>query len=264
MNLDGRQPLSVIRLAAGSDAGERVTGRIQLRIDGESVTFEVTVPVEPTPLGDLLPVFQGLTNAVVDRAVAKVEASGQTISCRAGCGACCRQLVPVTESEARILARLVDALPEPRRTTVRDRFADAVRRLGEAGLLDRLTRAFEAGGETIRDVGLAYFAVGVACPFLEAESCSIHPDRPLACREYLVTSPAVNCSTPSPESIEMVPLAGRPSAAVMRVDQAATADGWVPLALAPDWATAHPPPPHEPPAATATLRAVVERLTGGA
>jgi hypothetical protein len=33
-----------------------------------------------------------------------------------------------------------------------------------------------------------YFLQGVACPFLEAESCGIHPDRPLACREYLVTS----------------------------------------------------------------------------
>jgi Fe-S-cluster containining protein len=260
---NARQPLPVIRLSAGPDAGERVTGRIQLRIDGESVAFEVTVPAGPTPLGELLPVFQGLTNAVVDRAVAKAEASGKTISCRAGCGACCRQLVPLTESEARVLARLVEALPETRRTVLRERFAEAVRRLGEAGVLARLTRAFEAGGETIREVGLAYFAVGVACPFLEAESCSIHPDRPLACREYLVTSPAVNCATPSPETIEMVPLPGRPSAAVMQVDQAVTADGWVPLVLALDWAAAHPPLPHEPPAATATLRAVFGRLAGG-
>jgi Fe-S-cluster containining protein len=34
------------------------------------------------------------------------------------------------------------------------------------------------------------------CPFLEDESCSIHPDRPLVCREYLVTSPAELCAGP--------------------------------------------------------------------
>ncbi len=43
-----------------------------------------------------------------------------------------------------------------------------------------------------------YFHLGIACPFLEDESCSIHADRPISCREYLVTSPAVNCADPKP------------------------------------------------------------------
>src|SRR4051812_25330059 len=102
--MNSRQPLPVIRLSAGTDDQERITGHIQLRISGESVAFEVTVPVGPTPLGDLLPVFRGLTNAVVARAVAEVETTGKAISCRAGCGACCRQVVPVSESEARAIA----------------------------------------------------------------------------------------------------------------------------------------------------------------
>ena len=42
--------------------------------------------------------------------------------------------------------------------------------------------------------------------FLEDESCSIHQHRPLACREYLVTSPAENCQNPTPENIELIDL----------------------------------------------------------
>jgi Fe-S-cluster containining protein len=256
-----RTPLPVIRLAAGGQTSQQVTGRVQLRIGGEPVTVEVTVPEGPTPLGELLPVFQGLTNAVVELAVVRAGEEGRTVSCRAGCGACCRQLVPVSESEARGLARLVDALPEPRRAAVRERFADAVRRCAEAGMTERLTRAYQGGGESARELGLEYFRVGVPCPFLEEESCSIHPDRPLACREYLVTSPAANCASPSAESIAMLPLAGRPSLAVMAADRSATAGGFVPLVLALEWAAAHPaaPPPRPGPD---VVRDVFARLAG--
>src|SRR5439155_8807845 len=69
-------------------------------------------------------------------AMAKVEEQGQAVSCGAGCGACCRQLVAISFVEARALADLVAALPSQRRAEIRARFADGVRRLEEAGLLD--------------------------------------------------------------------------------------------------------------------------------
>jgi Fe-S-cluster containining protein len=81
----------------------------------------------------------------------------------------------------------------------------------------------------------------VACPFLEDESCSIHPDRPIACREYLVTSPAENCARPSAETVRMVPLAGTASNAIAHLGEEPPARvRWVPLVLALEWAEAHP------------------------
>jgi len=71
----------------------------------------------------MLPVVYGLTNLVVNIAEEAVEQAGKHISCRAGCGAGCRQIVPISESEAHHVKRLVDDLPEPRRTIVRERFA---------------------------------------------------------------------------------------------------------------------------------------------
>ena len=41
----------------------------------------------------------------------------------------------------------------------------------------------------MRILGREYFQLGIPCPFLEEESCSIYHDRPITCREYLVTSP---------------------------------------------------------------------------
>jgi Fe-S-cluster containining protein len=62
-----------------------------------------------------------------------------------------------------------------------------------------------------------YFYEGIPCPFLEDESCSIHPNRPIVCREYLVTSPAANCAKPSAETVTLVKLPIKPSKTVGRL-----------------------------------------------
>ena len=59
----GRTPLPVVRLAARA-AGATTTGDVRLSIAGQPVHLELTVPEGPAPLGDLLPVFQGLTGTL--------------------------------------------------------------------------------------------------------------------------------------------------------------------------------------------------------
>jgi Fe-S-cluster containining protein len=222
---------------------EVVTANVELSGPDWRLKARMSVPAGPTRLRQLLPLVQSLADAVVGTAVRTAEGEGETVSCRKGCGACCRQLVPIAEVEARHLRDLVDGLPEPRRTQVRARFAEARRRLEEAGLLDKLLRREQWAEGERQEVGLEYFRQGVACPFLEDESCSIHTDRPVACREYLVTSPAGHCARPSADTVRCVRLPLKVSGALTRMDPvAATARfvRWVPLVLAPEWAEAHP------------------------
>ncbi|MFI4974318.1 MAG: YkgJ family cysteine cluster protein [Caulobacterales bacterium] len=229
-----------VRLAAGSpDREALIAGRVVVVIDDEPVELELIVQAEPVSMDEVLPIFQGLSDLFVARGVAKAEAEGRTVSCRAGCGACCRQLVPISEPEARGLARLVEAMPEPRRSQVRARFEAALSALAPTGLLER---ALDPAQGEAHQLGMTYFAQGVACPFLEDEACSIHPDRPLACREYLVTSPARNCQAPDSASIEKVRLAGDPSVALLKAGRADTQNGWLPLVLALRFVAEAPPP----------------------
>ena len=225
-----------------------VTARVELGFGDRPVVLEVHLPAGPASATDLLPIYRGLTNLVVDIGVEAVEKRGETVSCRKGCGACCRQPVPISESEARAVARLVDELPEPRRSAMRARFADAKNRLAAAGLLEAFEHPERVTGLDAMANSARYFALGMACPFLEDESCSIHPDRPLACREYLVTSPVENCSRPTEGNLRPVPLPARVAAAVRAGDRDESVDsaGWVLLALAPDWAATHPEPPPQP------------------
>lgn len=185
-----------------SDAQDFVTAQVDLQVAGTRVQFALTVPTAPVPPGAILPVFQTLSAAIQADVASGLEEEGKRISCRAGCGACCRQLVPITKIEARYLAELVDSMPEPRQSEIRSRFADVIRRLEEAGILETLRHPEWVLPETKEKLGLTYFGLGIPCPFLENESCSIHENRPLVCREFLVTSPPEHCANRAGKLVE--------------------------------------------------------------
>ena len=206
------------------------TATLRLTVGDLRIVHPITVPSGRVPATDVVPALQGLVNAVVAVAEANGTRDGKSISCRKGCGACCRQLVPVSRTEGERLLALVKTLPGERRERLRERFAAAEAIIGQAGLADR-------AGRSDRELSLAYFALAIPCPFLEDESCSIHPDRPLVCREYLVTSPAELCAGPSQEGVTPV--------AVPKVSLAARrlqgeSDDWFPLALLMKWAKTRP------------------------
>ncbi len=194
-------------------------------------------------MGSLLPALRTTADAFVAYGAELSATQGRAVSCAKGCGACCRQVVPLAHAEARRIAALLEELPEPRRSEVKERFAAAVNRVEAAGILPALDgRAKWEPGEAT-GIGLEYFHLGIACPFLEDESCSIYEERPIACREYLVTSSPVHCSAPTAESVEAVPLPTRVWAAMAR-EEKGLADAepapCVPLVLAPRWAAEHP------------------------
>lgn len=226
-----------------NDATQRAS--LKMSIAGRPIEIEIDVPVGPSKPRHLVPLLQWLTNEVVDIACEKVAAEGKAISCRAGCGACCRQLVPASQAEAYRLSELVEQFPETRRSIVRERFAKAEQRLAEAGMLEKLAEPAELDEEALHSLGIEYFRLDIACPFLEDESCSIHPDRPLACREYLVSSPAENCRHPAAGTIERVELPLKISGCLARLERGIKPGlvPWVPLALAPKWVNEHPEPP---------------------
>ena len=201
------------------------TATLRLSVGDLRIAHPITVPSGPVPAADVVPALQGLVNAVVAAAEA-----GKAISCRRGCGACCRQLVPISRTEGERLLSTVAALPAERRAVLEGRFAAAEAALAAADFKERK-------GRPDRELSTAYFALGIPCPFLEEESCSIHPDRPLICREYLVTSPAELCAGPEQEGVTPVPVPKVSPAARGLQDER---EEWFPLALLMDWAKRRP------------------------
>jgi Fe-S-cluster containining protein len=223
-----------------------VNMQVQARLENVELAISATVPSGPASLDELFPLLQALSDKVVAAAEDEAAQHGHKISCCKGCGACCRQLVPISPVEARHLARLVEQMPHERRLVVLERFAAARQRLEEAGLWQSLLDRQDWPRVRALPIGMDYFRLRIPCPFLEDESCSIHLDRPLTCREFLVVSPAENCSNPTPETVQSLPLAANVWVAAARCEPGAEADeyiNWVPLIQALQWAGEHPEPP---------------------
>lgn len=219
------------------------TVRLSLRILGQPVEVESPQPPDRARLDELLPLLRAIDNAAVDAAVKDVEASGETVTCCKGCSACCRaQPVPVTPPEAYALIRLVEGMPEPRRSEVKARFADRVQQLTEAGLVDSfLTRNPADGPAEARALAERYFRLGLVCPFLDDDACSVYADRPFVCRQYLVTSPVELCSDPLNNPVRRVkmPVAAAGATLTVAEEVIGSPQHTVPLVLALEYAERH-------------------------
>lgn len=150
------------------------------------MTF-LPVPASVTSADELLPVARRVIDADVDRIDAE-----SPISCRAGCSACCHQAVPVHPAEVRAIHDHLDEMPDERRRVVRDRIDAAASRLVAAGLTAHSLDGTDP--ERRSEVAHHYFSLSVPCPLLDPDgTCGVRPVRPLACREYVVTSDPVHC-----------------------------------------------------------------------
>jgi len=246
--------------AAGS--GEGGAGRPEvLAMDIEtahgSLRGMLAVPPRQLRLPELALNFMGISNKLTDLAVAHEAREGRNVSCQKGCGACCRQLVPVSPPEAWMLADVVAGMPPARQAEIRASFAAAAAGLESSGIKATLAARLESA-EQMLTVAVQYFRLQMACPFLRDESCSIHPYRPSICREYMVTSPAENCAQLGRGPIARVPVSVRLSEALANLTGKllGTEPEVIPLPLALEWAEAH----REDGARTWDARVLIEGL----
>jgi Fe-S-cluster containining protein len=147
-------------------------------------------------------------------------------------------MVPVSLFEAEALTEWMRTLPEERRAELAERFHSALCALRDAGVIEMiLDPGWTLGEGLATQLAIDYFHAGVACPFLEEESCSIHPIRPLACREYLVTSPPELCQDPAIHDVAGVRLPIKLSRVLYAFGRQMEQDprGWIPLVFLVAW-----------------------------
>jgi len=209
-----------------------------LNIGAGRLDASAIVPSGETNLTQLLPVLQDLSSDIINGAVQIAESEGYSVSCRAGCASCCRQLIPLNLFEAEQLAVWISALPEERQAQLVGRFDAAVRQLSQAGILGRMDPSLQTpGSPEQKALAVDYIRQRVACPFLEDESCGIYPIRPLICREYLVTSPPENCVDPSVYPVVGVPIPLKLSNVLIEIGSHVdpSSRGWLPLVFLDAW-----------------------------
>src|SRR3546814_713866 len=115
---------------------DTITASFTLKLEGRLLDFAVAVPSRPITLRELLPSLFEFNRQLLDHAIDREAKAGRRISCRAGCGACCRQLVPIGAIEAAIVRDWVDGRPPDEAETIRARFGEAA--IGRASCRERV------------------------------------------------------------------------------------------------------------------------------
>lgn len=218
---------------------------IALNTPAGQVTTAVEVPTGFVPITAIVPLMRRLGEEAQALEERRSVESGNTISCRKGCAACCRMMIPLSPPEAFTLYDHVRSLPSERQRRIAERMAAAKSILLEQGLWPELTEMGDTmhppDDEKLEPINRAYYALRLPCPFLEDEVCSIYDERPAACRELLVTSPAEWCQDIVGNPVEPLAVAVRMSP-VLGLLWGELTNGparLIPLPTALEWAERH-------------------------
>lgn len=118
--------------------------RIDIRARFGALQGNLAVPPGELRLAEFAWNFLPLGDRLVGMAAQAAAKANRPVSCAKGCGACCRQAVPLSPAEAWMLADQVATYPAERRETILGRFAQArARLLGEEPTTVPLTLALD-------------------------------------------------------------------------------------------------------------------------
>jgi len=218
---------------------------VALNTPAGRLTTAIDVPTGFIPITAIVPVTRRLGEEAAELEIQHATEAGRAISCRKGCAACCRMLVPLSVPEAFALREYVEQLPTDRRSLLLNRLSDTKDRLKHEGLWERLTDVAEASSpvpdEELDPINRAYYALRIPCPYLENELCSIYEARPAACRELLVTSPAELCQDLVQNPVMPLPVSMRVSSIMGLVWGTLTSSPprLIPLPMVLEWAERH-------------------------
>jgi Fe-S-cluster containining protein len=218
---------------------------IALNTSAGQIITAVEVPSGFVPVTSIVPLMRRLGEEAQALEVARAVDAGHVPSCQKGCAACCRMLVPLSAPEAFALREWVRSRPAEQQIRVAARLAETKSQLLAHGLWQGLSELCEASvppdDDALEDVNREYYALRMPCPFLEEEICTVYDERPTACRELLVSSPADRCDDLINNPVEPISAPVRVSTVLGLLWHELTKSPTrlIPLPMALEWAERH-------------------------
>lgn len=178
----------------------------ELDILGEPVRFSISVAQKKARLSDIAPLARTLSTKLALVMLDRLRSNGELVPCCKGCSACCNYLVPLSIPEAFRLREELLAMPAEQGKAVLQSCLDTAKRI-----LDKKPKEFNinklaeaANPVQISQLGKWYAGLKLTCPFLSDSLCTSYENRPIACREYIVTGSALLCEDESTDESQKV------------------------------------------------------------
>lgn len=181
--------------------GDLTVSDLGLDILGQSLHVHIAASGSEARLADIVPIAREICDRVTAMVIEHLSKNGPEITCKKGCCACCRQLILLSVPEAFRLVQEIVSLPMDVREMVIAACRNAAEQVGGKLQEDLATEAPLKPGdsESYRQQVSDWFGsdryqgLEINCPFLSSGLCAIYEQRPLLCRQWLVTGPANQC-----------------------------------------------------------------------
>jgi len=220
---------------------------IAINTSAGRLSTAVDVPTAFVPVTAIVPLLRRLGEEAQGLEEARLSTEGKTRSCTKGCAACCQMLVPLSAPEAYALMEHLRSWPPEKQRRIAERLAQAKSLLLSHGLWHRLMEIGESSqpqdDASLEPINRDFYALRMACPFLEEDMCSIYETRPAACRELLVTSPADRCRDMASQDITPIPAPVRisPVLGLLWSELTDSPARLIPLPIVSEWVERHAP-----------------------
>lgn len=193
-------PLMVLCEREGIDKsfGCRVeTVGLELDILGEPVRFQINVADRHARLSEIVPFARALSTKLAMIVSDRLGAGGKSVFCCKGCSACCSYLVPLSIPEVFRLRQEVLAMPaEQGKSVLQSCLYAAKKILDERPEDSDINESTQTKSQSqISRLSRWYAGLRLPCPFLSNNICISYEQRPIACREHMVTGSAIFCDT---------------------------------------------------------------------
>lgn len=174
--------------------GEEEIISFELTVEGKTIPFAINVTAENATLADIVPAARKLSSKIAIAVRERITENNQSVPCQKGCSACCSSLIPLSVPEVFRLSEEFLAMPSERSNhLLRNCIATAEKILSKAkrtACMESFSKNAKTGTSQINKW---YGDLKLACPFLCENLCVLYEERPLACREHIVTGSSDSC-----------------------------------------------------------------------
>ncbi|MDD5010634.1 MAG: YkgJ family cysteine cluster protein [Phycisphaerae bacterium] len=170
----------------------------ELDIAGKKIPFHINVMAKNATLADIVPLARKISTKLAIAFVADIREKGHIVPCSKGCCACCSSLIPLSVPEAFRLREELLAIPgNVSNQIMRSCINTAEKILDKAQCTAQIEGFLKNRKPRISQINKWYGELKLACPLLSENLCTLYEQRPLACREHIVTGSSASCQIKS-------------------------------------------------------------------
>ncbi|HBG26574.1 MAG: hypothetical protein A2Y10_16260 [Planctomycetes bacterium GWF2_41_51] len=168
--------------------------QFELEISGRVLDFSINVISEEATLSDIVPIARKISSKMANAILQGIKEKGINVPCRKGCCSCCSSLIPMSVPEVfRMREEFMAKSNKTSNRLLRRCIKSAVRILEKTEYSEYLKDFAKLGKRSVGQVNKWYGELKQVCPLLSGGLCMLYEQRPIACREHIVTGSSDSC-----------------------------------------------------------------------